>query len=47
MKVAPDVQIRPEVKQGAGRGEEVSLRHARQEVIPSQGDGEGQGGKEE
>jgi hypothetical protein len=47
MKVAPDVQIRPEVKQGAGRGEEVSLRHAKKEVIPSKRDGEGQGGKEE
>jgi len=47
MKVAPDVQIGPEEKQGAGREEEVSLRDARKEVIPSQRDGEGQSGKEE
>ncbi len=47
MKVAPDVQIRPEEKQGAGRGEEMILGDAKEEVIPSKRDGEGQNGKEE
>jgi hypothetical protein len=47
VEVALDVQIRPEEKQGTGREEEMILGDTRQEVIPSQGDGEGQGGKEE
>ncbi len=47
MKVALDVQIRPEEKQGTGRGEEMIMGDARKKVISSQGDGEGQGGKEE
>jgi len=40
MKVASDVQIRPEEKQGEGRGEEVSFRDAKREVIPTERDGE-------
>jgi len=45
--VALDVQIRPEEKQGTGRGEEMILGDAKKEVIPSQWAGEGQSGKEE
>jgi len=41
VEVALDVQIRPEEKQGTGREEEMILGDRRQEVIPSQGDGEG------
>ncbi len=47
MKVAPDVEIRPEEKQGTGRGEEMTLGDAKKEVIPSQRDAEGQSGNEE
>jgi hypothetical protein len=47
VKVAPDVEIRPEEKQGTGRGEEMTLGDAKKEVIPSQRDAEGQSGNEE
>ena len=47
VKVAPEVQIRPEEKQGARREEEMILGDAWKEVIPSQRNGEGQSGKEE
>ena len=40
MKVAADVQIRPEEEQGTGRGEEVSFRDANKEMIPTKRDGE-------
>ncbi len=45
--MALDVQISPEEKQGTGRGEEMILGEAKNEVISSQRDGEGQSGKEE
>ncbi len=47
VKVAVDVQIRPEEKQGTGRGKEMILGDAKKEVIPSQRDGQSQCGKEE
>ncbi len=45
--MAPDVQIRPEEKQGTGRGEEMIPGGAKKEMIPSKREGEGQSGKEE
>ena len=40
MKVAADVQIRPEEEQGTGREEEVSFRDANKKMIPTKRDGE-------